>query len=119
VTLNEPVIIPDLRGDFAAPGSIMRDATGEWIYLGHGVSYAPVLSKAGKLIGLLERHPCTAAPVGAIALLGAPGWPPAYNRWSLRCADPLTLYPALRCPHCGRHGWIRDGRWVPEKARDW
>lgn len=28
--------------------------------------------------------------------------------------DPLTLEPSLLCPQgCGKHGFIRKGRWVP------
>lgn len=32
--------------------------------------------------------------------------------WQLISRDPLTLSPSFLC-HCGHHGWIREGRWVP------
>lgn len=27
--------------------------------------------------------------------------------------DPLTVKGSLICNHCGDHGFIRDGKWVP------
>jgi len=32
--------------------------------------------------------------------------------WTVESWEPLTLSPSLLC-HCGDHGFIRDGRWVP------
>lgn len=32
--------------------------------------------------------------------------------WTVVSWDPLTRSPSLLC-HCGDHGFIRDGRWVP------
>lgn len=32
--------------------------------------------------------------------------------WTVESREPLTLSPSLLC-HCGDHGYIRDGRWVP------
>lgn len=32
--------------------------------------------------------------------------------WTVESWEPLTLDPSLQC-HCGDHGHIRDGRWVP------
>jgi len=32
--------------------------------------------------------------------------------WNVASWDPLTLSPSLLC-HCGDHGFIVDGRWVP------
>lgn len=32
--------------------------------------------------------------------------------WTVESWDPLTLSPSLLC-HCGDHGFIRAGRWVP------
>jgi hypothetical protein len=32
--------------------------------------------------------------------------------WTVESWDPLTLSPSLLC-HCGDHGHIREGRWVP------
>lgn len=33
-------------------------------------------------------------------------------KWAVESLDPLTLSPSLLC-HCGDHGWIQGGRWVP------
>lgn len=32
--------------------------------------------------------------------------------WTLVSLDPLTVTPSLLC-HCGDHGFITNGRWVP------
>lgn len=32
--------------------------------------------------------------------------------WTVESWEPLTLSPSLRC-HCGDHGYIRGGKWVP------
>lgn len=34
-------------------------------------------------------------------------------RWGLVSRDPLTLEGSLLCCSCGRHGFIRNGRWEP------
>ena len=33
--------------------------------------------------------------------------------WRIDQSEPLTLSPSLLCMRCNRHGWIRDGKWVP------
>lgn len=33
-------------------------------------------------------------------------------KWTVLSQDPLTLSPSLLC-HCGDHGFIQGGRWVP------
>lgn len=37
---------------------------------------------------------------------------PDYARWQVELWDPLTLSPSILC-HCGDHGHIRGGRWMP------
>lgn len=32
--------------------------------------------------------------------------------WTLHALEPLDLTPSFRC-HCGFHGFIRQGRWIP------
>jgi hypothetical protein len=32
--------------------------------------------------------------------------------WQVESWEPLTISPSLLC-HCGDHGFIREGRWVP------
>jgi len=37
---------------------------------------------------------------------------PESVRWQVESLDALTLSPSLLC-HCGDHGHIREGHWVP------
>ena len=37
---------------------------------------------------------------------------PGSPAWHVIREDPLTLTPSVLC-HCGDHGFIRDGAWVP------
>jgi hypothetical protein len=37
---------------------------------------------------------------------------PVTTAWRVLSWEPLTLDPSLQC-HCGDHGHIREGRWVP------
>lgn len=37
---------------------------------------------------------------------------PGAPMWTVESWEPLTLSPSLLC-HCGDHGFIREGRWVP------
>ena len=32
--------------------------------------------------------------------------------WDVASYEPLTVSPSILC-HCGDHGFIRDGQWVP------
>lgn len=32
--------------------------------------------------------------------------------WGVTSLDPLDINPSLVC-HCGDHGFIREGRWIP------
>lgn len=38
---------------------------------------------------------------------------PDTSVWQVEHENPLSLNPSLRCPECGDHGWIIDGRWAP------
>jgi hypothetical protein len=37
---------------------------------------------------------------------------PQHHEWDILSESPLALSPSFLC-HCGFHGFIRDGRWVP------
>ena len=37
---------------------------------------------------------------------------PQSTTWTVESWEPLTLSPSLLC-HCGDHGFIRNGQWVP------
>jgi hypothetical protein len=93
---------------------------GSWTDLGHGVAWAPLVDTNGELVALLERHTCVpgAQGVGSLPLSTDAGMKafPKPPHWALENIDPITIGPSVRCPRCGKHGWIRDGVWEP--ARD-
>jgi hypothetical protein len=35
-----------------------------------------------------------------------------HDRWTVSSWEPLTCSPSFLC-HCGDHGYIREGKWVP------
>lgn len=37
---------------------------------------------------------------------------PNVPKWQVTSWEPLTVTPSLLC-HCGDHGFITDGKWVP------
>lgn len=37
---------------------------------------------------------------------------PNHARWQVEAWEPMTLSPSLLCNTCGRHGFIRQGKWV-------
>jgi hypothetical protein len=45
-------------------------------------------------------------------LPGVRGLFPNHALWTVESWEPLTLSPSLLCRTCGRHGFIRQGRWV-------
>jgi hypothetical protein len=88
----------------------------EWIDLGDGVSVAEYTEPGHDgPAGLLWRHDCPDDPrgpeSGGDAVPFTPPGPPEV--WTLVSSEPLTLDGSLLCRACGRHGWIRDGAWVP------
>lgn len=32
-------------------------------------------------------------------------------KWTLHSVDPLDVEPSILCRRCGRHGFVRAGRW--------
>lgn len=90
------------------------------IPLGEDAYYSPVYDHNGQWVGIYEWHRCSANPAPGLHGDGlTAGWiqfaigdvlPPA---WELLQREPLTLGGSLLCRACGRHGFIRDGRWVP------
>lgn len=72
-------------------------------------------------IGVLVWHPCRQDDTRCLEMGvcgGAVFFDLAANgdknrpKWRVHSLDPLTLTPSLLC-HCGDHGYIREGRWVP------
>jgi hypothetical protein len=86
-----------------------------WRDIGHGMAVVEhVEPDFDGPAGLLWRHDCPDDPRGA----GnggdvLPFDPPVPGGWTLRNRDPLTLEGSVLCRACHRHGFIRDGRWIP------
>jgi hypothetical protein len=85
--------------------------------LGRGVTARFVSWQGYDPVGLIEtHHRPDGAACSASILFDLPGIAEAFPGravWTVPTLDPLTLSPSLRCPRCGNHGWITDGRWVP------
>lgn len=89
------------------PARLRSDPPSTWAaanHVGEDVYYsADPDAKGGQP---LVWHWCTAAGrwhcagTGSHTVNSAPG-------------EALTLAPSLVWPCCGKHGWIREGRWVP------
>lgn len=73
--------------------------------IGHGVS-VQLSYIDGELHGAAYWH----EPCGRSWISVRPAWK---DGWDVLQLDPLTLSPSLLCRHCGHHGFIREGRWVP------
>jgi len=77
--------------------------------IGSGVSIKFERSD-GVIVGLFWDHGCR---WDAIAFdVPSNGHVPPDGKWQLESLEPLTLSPSLLCGQCGKHGYIRDGRWV-------
>ena len=84
------------------------------VNIGDGVSVRFERSD-GVIDGLFWDHGCASGPGGGSIAFDLPSQAhvPASVRWTLESLEPLTLSPSLLCRWCGRHGFIRDGKWVP------
>jgi len=59
--------------------------------------------------GMMWDH--TRPDTGVRCLAGS--WIPfSAGHWTLESVEPLTLSPSLLCTRCGRHGFVRGGKWV-------
>jgi hypothetical protein len=97
VVLDElPAGAERLDGDHDVWIVRLHDAAGTWIGIDH-----------------YHRHPTSGRWCGGCAMFDVP----AITRYALRSVwrveshDPLTVSPSLLCGLCGRHGFIRSGRW--------
>jgi hypothetical protein len=85
----------------------------EPIDIGHGGTIT-LYDFEGEIIGLTEGHkdqqdnPC----FGFVSFKGARWADGNEGKWTIVQAKPLTLSPSILCTTCGRHGYIRDGKWV-------
>lgn len=86
----------------------------EPVDIGHGISVRYERSD-GVIDGLFWDHGCTLGPGGGSIAFDLPSHAhvPESIRWKLESLEPLTLSPSLLCRWCGKHGFIREGKWVP------
>lgn len=103
------------RADEWPPGPAMLGEPIEWIPI-EGVE-AMWLSKPRPVLEDGEQHQhawwAHRSPTGRNDL-GRVAFRPGGH--VLEAADPLTIIGSLYCvpaEHCGVHGWIRGGKWVP------
>jgi hypothetical protein len=87
-----------------------------WIDLGGGVEITPITDEAtGERVGVMERHVCADERLSRcyVPFEGAsPDLFPGPSRWGVVQDEPLTLSGSVLCRTCGKHGWIREGRWT-------
>lgn len=91
----------------------------ERTHIGKDAAYSKIYDHNGQWVGIYEWHRCAANETPGLYGDGlTPGWiqfdlddapPPA---WGVESWEPLTLNGSLLCRACGRHGWIREDRWV-------
>jgi hypothetical protein len=74
--------------------------------------YDPDLGPAGGVESIITWHWCTRQPPDPDDV-GDGRWAAAHvGKHTLVNADPLHLEPSLLWPCCGKHGFIREGRWT-------
>lgn len=80
--------------------------------IGGGVSVELWQLRDGTYGGLFEDHGCSSGGRSAITF-DVPGndHVPRDAKWTVVSVDPLHIEPSLRCTICGKHGFIREGRW--------
>jgi hypothetical protein len=87
----------------------------------HSMTYATRYGHESEHVGVIVSHPLRPDDDVCAWLGHCHGWvefdipvnaADTGAKWTVESADPLTLSPSLLC-HCGDHGFIRDGRWVP------
>lgn len=83
---------------------------GEWETIGDGISIRRVY-RDGVLDALDWQHGCT-NPAEDFIPLNRPGESRLHS-WEIGSENPLTISPSLLCTACQKHGFIRDGKWVP------
>lgn len=82
----------------------------ESIDIGDGVSIK-FERRDDVITGLFWDHGCTWGYTPILFDIPGNEHVPPDGKWQLESLEPLTLSPSLLCL-CGRHGFIRQGRWV-------
>lgn len=63
--------------------------------------------------GAIFEHPSASTETGECSgAIFFRGQGAGHPEWNVESEQPLTLSPSLLC-HCGYHGFIQQGRWVP------
>lgn len=84
-----------------------------WRNIGDDVTIAEYGYHHDIVAGILWRHACPDDPRGPAAGGDAvPFAPLDPHGWTVEARTPLTLTESIACRDCGRHGFIRGGRWV-------
>ena len=87
--------------------------------IGHGVTIkffqrSDAAPEGPQRVGITIEHPLASAETGRC--MGAAFWWKRHGEggpiWTLNSLQPLDLSPSFLC-HCGFHGFIRNGAWVP------
>lgn len=91
-------------------GDIMTDQLHP---LGHDHYYQLVISPiSGSYVGAVVSHKLADGSTCEGAIWWDEYQSPRGEMWTLHSLDPLDVSPSLLC-HCGDHGFIQQGRWVP------
>lgn len=81
--------------------------------LGPGRYMESVMDYNDRLIGWLHTHPDARGAVVPCQSFCAVRTLDGSQVYEITRDDPLTLTPSLRCPTCGDHGIVVDGKWEP------
>lgn len=91
-------------------GDIMADQLRP---LGHDHYYQLVTSPKGdSYVGAVVSHKLADDSTCEGAIWWDERHSPRGEMWTLNSLDPLNVSPSLLC-HCGDHGFIQHGKWVP------
>lgn len=88
-----------------APSEDKRQVDWQWLDEDHAGYF--ITRSDGSLFGFEVRH----RKADGKWCEGHAAFVPGANH-ELVSREPLTIMPSLLC-HCGEHGWIRDGKWIP------
>lgn len=87
------------------------------IEIGYEVAIRFFADKEGRRAGLFQAHktefgePCLGAvPFVIPGIVERNGSTPM---WDVVKDEPLTLHPSISCSSCGKHGFIKNGKWEP------
>jgi hypothetical protein len=82
--------------------------------LGSGVTLEWTYHEPEGRVGYILDHPKAENESGRCGGAGwvNPEYEPTRPHWTISSEDPLTMSPSFLC-HCGFHGFVTNGKWVP------